>query len=114
MIDVINKKRVACNSKVPSFNYKDEENALYCNCKTCDMVDIKYFKESSFQVPKWEDTLYCSECKIENLVCVISKKCISCELKHPAFKYLNEKQPLYCNDCKQCGMIDVKTVSNII
>ena len=64
MIDIINKKCVKCNLKLPCFNYEDEEKALYCNgCKKCDMIDIRM-------------------------------NCITCNNKIPCFNYLNETQPL--------------------
>ena len=42
------------------------------------------------------------------MVDVSSKKCITCNLKQPCFNYPNEKQPLYCNNCKQCGMDNIR------
>ena len=63
---------------MPSFNYPNEKQRLYCNdCKKCGMIDTK------------------------------SKKCITCNFQIPIFNYPNEKQILYCNDCKKCGMVDV-------
>lgn len=42
MIDIKNKKCITCNNKRPSFNYKNEKNALYCaDCKLTDMINIK-------------------------------------------------------------------------
>ena len=42
------------------------------------------------------------------MIDVKSKKCISCNLKHPRFNYPNEKQIIYRNDCNKCGMVDIK------
>ena len=35
-------------------------------------------------------------------------KCITCNLKQPAFNLPDEKKALYCGDCKEVGMIDIK------
>ena len=52
--------------------------------------------------------LYCTSCKLENMVDVKHKKCIICKLKQPTYNYQNEKQRLYCKDCKTCGMVDIR------
>ena len=35
-------------------------------------------------------------------------KCITCNLKQPLYNLPDQKKPLYCGDCKEVGMIDVK------
>ena len=59
-------------------------------------------------------TLYCKQCKVDGMVDLINKKCITCDLKHASFNYSNEKQALYCNDCKTCGMVDVENKKCIV
>ncbi len=72
-------KCIKCNIKRALFNYKDKKI-----------------------------TLYCSSCKLENMIDIKSKKCINCNIKCPAFNYKNESKPLYCGDCKLQNMIDIK------
>ena len=41
MVDIKSKKCIECNIKRPVFNYKSELTALYCNdCKLTDMINI--------------------------------------------------------------------------
>ena len=41
MLNIINKKSITCNSKLPCFKYTNEKQALYCNdCKKCGMIHI--------------------------------------------------------------------------
>ena len=40
------------------------------------------------------------------MVNIIYKKCLTCNLKQPCFKYPNEN--MFCGDCKTCHMIDIK------
>ena len=47
------------------------------------------------------------------MVDIENKKCITCNLKIPIFKYPNEKQPLYCTSCKLENMIDIKSTKCI-
>ena len=34
--------------------------------------------------------------------------CSTCKLKQTSYNYPIEKHSLYCNDCKKCGMTDVR------
>lgn len=52
--------------------------------------------------------LFCSNCKQENMVNVVSKKCQTCQKKSPTFNKMGEVIPIYCYDCKEVDMIDVK------
>ena len=48
------------------------------------------------------------------MVDVSHKKCITCNNKRANLNYTNEKQALYCNDCKKCGMNDIRSKICII
>ena len=45
---------------------------------------------------------------LDDMVDVINKKCIKCNLIQPIFNHPNETQILYCRSCKLDDMIDVK------
>jgi len=77
MVDIVNKTCVTCNTKQSTFNYPNEQKASYCK-----------------------------DCKLENMVDMKHSICITCGLKLSSFYYPGEK-PLYCNDCKNCGMVDI-------
>ena len=51
--------------------------------------------------------LYCSTHKKDEMMNVISKKCLECN-KIPVFNFEGQKKPLYCSTHKKDGMIDVK------
>jgi len=34
--------------------------------------------------------------------------CLKCKIKRPSFNYPGEKKPIYCSDCKEENMVDVK------
>ena len=53
-------------------------------------------------------SFYCNDCRLENMVNIIDKRCIACNSKIPIYNYPNEKQALYCCSCKLDDMIDVK------
>jgi len=40
---------------------------------------------------------------------IMPSKCITCNLKRPSFNLPDQKNGLYCSDCKKDGMIDVKS-----
>ena len=51
--------------------------------------------------------LYCSSCKLDNMIDVIHHKCIICNNKRPSFGMLEDKKAYYCSGCKLKGMIDI-------
>ena len=51
--------------------------------------------------------LYCSSCKLDNMIDVIHDKCIICNYKRPSFGMLEDKKVRYCSGCKLIGMIDI-------
>ncbi len=54
-----------------------------------------------------EKAKYCSKCKKEDMINVVSKKCY-CGKAQPTFNYKG-KPAKYCKDCKKVGMMDVKS-----
>jgi uncharacterized protein YajQ (UPF0234 family) len=115
MIDIISKKCIICNDKIPNFNYKNEKIALYCaNCKLTDMIDIKNkkcikckIKQPTFNYKNESKALYCNNCKLSNMIDIRHKKCVTCNIKNPLYNYKNEKIALYCIDCKLENMKDI-------
>ena len=54
-------KCIACNLKHPNFNHKDEQKALYSNtCKLENLVDIKHKQ--------------CITCKIKKQIAIVKMK----------------------------------------
>jgi Holliday junction resolvase len=104
--------------KIPSFNYENEKQAIYCSeHKKENMIDVKHKtcifenckKIPSFNYENEKQAIYCSEHKKENMIDVKHKTCIfeNCK-KIPIFNYENEKQGIYCFQHKKENMIDVK------
>ena len=42
------------------------------------------------------------------MIDIRSRKCITCNKKHPTFNYPDEEKPLFCSSCKLENMVDVK------
>ena len=88
MVNLKSKKCFEQGCKViPSYNYKNEKEALFCSKhKKEEMVNLKNFK---------------------------SIKCLDlgCDII-PSYNYINEKEGLYCSKHKKEGMINLikKTV----
>jgi uncharacterized protein YajQ (UPF0234 family) len=122
MINVVDKKCIACKEKHPYFNYENENKAEYCNdCKLDDMINVKdkkcivcNNKQSCFNYENEKKRLYCTDCKLDGMIDVKNKKCIECNIKRPNFNYENKKNGLYCNNCKLDGMIDVVSKKCIV
>ena len=51
--------------------------------------------------------LYCSSCKLDNMIDVIHHKCIICNNKRPSFGMLEDKKAYYSSGCKLKGKIDI-------
>ena len=64
-------------------------------------------KQAIFNYKGETKGLYCSKCKLDNMIDVIHYKCIICNIKRPSFGIIEDKKPLYCYDCKLPGMIDI-------
>ena len=50
--------------------------------------------------PNEKRALYCKSCKLEDMIDILHKKCITCNIKHPIYNYPNETQKSYCKSCK--------------
>jgi len=66
-------------------------------------------KQASFNNLNEKTPLYCGSCKLDGMINITKKKCISCLKKQASFNNLNEKTALYCGSCKLDGMINIKT-----
>ena len=62
-------------------------------------------KEASFNIPNEKTPLYCGSCKLEGMINIASKKCVSCLKTQANFNKPDEKTALYCGKCKLEGMI---------
>ena len=60
------------------------------------------------------NAIRCSMCKKNDMINVLSKKCILCKKKCPNFNIEGEKQALYCADCKKEDMIDIRRKKCIV
>jgi uncharacterized protein (UPF0212 family) len=88
MIDVGHRKCPKCN-RVPSYNFKGQKKALYCNkhkkkrminviskrCPKCDRIP-------SYNVQGEKKALYCVKHK-KGMTDIVSKKCPTCGFIHP-------------------------------
>jgi hypothetical protein len=67
-----------CGKSYPNYNYLTESRPKYCNkCKLDEMIDIKH------------------------------KKCITCKKVRPNYNYPTKTRALYCNNCKLDEMVNV-------
>ena len=96
-----NKKYYETNKEKRKEQYKKKKVKLTCNCGIIP----------SFNYPN-EKALYCSSCKLDNMIDVKNKRC-KCG-KRPSFNYPDKKSPICCKSCKMDNMIDVKHKSCII
>ena len=90
-------------------NKKKCRECLNKDCKVGAMFNYTNYKEINIR-----KNIYCSKHKLENMIDVENKKCISCKIKNPIFNYENEKNTLYCVVCKLENMIDIKHKKCII
>ena len=70
-------------------------------CPVCD-------KNANYGINK-KSQRYCVNHKLDDMVDIISKKCITCNITRSNFNYSNESKALYCGDCKLNDMIDIKS-----
>lgn len=70
----------------------------------CKDKDCK--KNATFGI-KGKGAVACKKHKTDEMVDVVSQRCIDCKDKQPTYNYDGEKHK-YCKDCKKDGMIDVK------
>jgi hypothetical protein len=72
---------------------------VICKKEGCD-------KNASYSV-LGDGAKFCKKHKSNEMVDVVSKRCIECDLRQPCYNFDGEK-PKYCKKCKKDGMIDVK------
>lgn len=114
MIDKVNKRCIKCKIKHSSYNFEGLKFEYCKTCKTDDMVDTKSKmckfenckKQPVFNYLNEKNALYCLNHKKDEMVNVVSKKCIECKIKQPVYNK-EGLQPEYCGDCKEDGMIDI-------
>eukprot|EP00122_Pirum_gemmata_P010203 Pgem_evm2s9434 len=53
-------------------------------------------------------SLYCTKCKKDGMVNVVSAKCKSGCGAQPSFNLEGQSRPLYCTRCKRDGMVNIK------
>lgn len=75
-------------------NKKKSRECLNKNCNKRAGFNFKSYKEINIR-----KFIYCKTHKLNNMIDIISKKCINCNDKQPAFNYKDEETVLYCGDC---------------
>ena len=85
-------------------NKKKSRECLNKNCNKRASFNFKSYKEINIR-----KFIYCKTHKLNNMIDIISKKCINCNDKQPAFNYKDEETVLYCGDCKLNDMINIKS-----
>lgn len=115
MIDVKNKKcqHPGCD-KQPTYGL---DKCTHCiEHKTDEMVDIKHDTEHCSEPDCKTRATYgfigekasrCKEHIEDGMVDTVSKMCITCNMIQPVYNYKNVKPPLYCNNCKLHGMVNI-------
>ncbi len=68
-------------------------------------MKCKCNKRSYYNLPGLRPR-YCNNCKTDDMINVVNKKCIQCTIKYPCFN-LEGLPKLYCRDCKTNDMINV-------
>jgi hypothetical protein len=85
------------------------------NCKTSEMIDIQnknkkkckcQKKYPSFGFANDKIPFYCNDCKLPNMINIISRRCICGKI--PNFALPNSKTAICCIDCKIDEMVDIK------
>ena len=113
--NVVSKKCIKCNKKIPTFNKPGETQATHCgDCKEDGMIDIKSKKcikcnkkQPNFNKPGETVVTHCGDCKEDGMIDIKHPKCIKCEKKIPTFNKPGETVATHCGDCKEVGMINI-------
>jgi hypothetical protein len=96
------------------FNVRGEKNGIYCK-KHMEPRMVNVIKEENEKKIKCEkcekcvaeynyemgEEKYCKKCKMNGMINVKKKRCIKCKMKRASFNNKNEKEALYCSDCKE-------------
>ncbi len=83
-------------------NKKKSMECLNIYCKKQSSFNYKNFKEINIR-----KNIYCLNHKLNNMINIKNKKCITCLIKQSTFNYKDEKKALYCGDCKLTDMINI-------
>jgi len=78
-------------------------NVKSSRCIKCNLIQPNY------NLPTESKGLYCSNCKLPDMIDVVNPKCIECKLIQPYYNLPTESKGLYCNNCKKPDMINVKS-----
>lgn len=89
---------IVLDLKYTKYIKKKSSICIYNGCKT--RAYFNYLNKSK--------VLYCFKHKLNNMINIVTKKCINCKLKIPTYNYKNEKIALYCKNCKLDNMVDIK------
>lgn len=102
-------KGCRCNA---TYGY-DRINKLMCfehkleGMKLCTKLCYCGKQQPIYNTKRGLKPVYCSKCKKEGMIDVISPMCIICDKVRPIFNYKSKSKPEYCANCKKEGMIDV-------
>jgi hypothetical protein len=114
-IDVSHKKCVLCKKSSATFGIITKEYCSKCVKKeNLDVYDLHHkqcilcnVKDAVFNI-KGEKSLYCGDCKKDNMINIYGLKCEGCNSTTPTFNYPGIKDKRFCKDCAYDGMINVK------
>lgn len=100
-----------------NFNYKGEKRALFCKSHMlCSMINIKTLrcikcnKGARTYNLEGQPARYCKKCKTADMINIkaISKLCPRCNKRQKFYNFAGEKDGLYCGNCKDEDMIDIR------
>jgi len=92
----------------------DLKYSKFINKKNRICIYFQCNKRANFNYINKKQLLYCSIHRLEDMIDIAHKKCITCNIKQPIFNYKDKFKALYCNDCKLDNMIDIKNKKCII
>ena len=79
-----------------------------------DVCSICLKKRPNFNFEGQKRVTHCGDCKLENMINVVTKKCIICNKKAPSFNFRGQKSATHCGKCKEENMIDVMNKKCIV
>jgi hypothetical protein len=101
---------------------KDSDKKQLEKYESAALVDRKRYEEENggihnkkcqcgkarptYNEPGEKKPIYCSTCKSDTMVDVVSKQC-HCGKAIPCYNNPGEKKPIYCSECKSDTMVDV-------
>ena len=114
-IDVSHKKCIICKKSTATFGKdikeycrncvkKENLNAKDLHHKQCIVCNVK---DAIFNI-EGGNPLYCSDCKMKNMINIHGLKCEGCKIITPTFNFSEIKEKRFCKDCALEGMINVK------